>query len=287
MESQLLQTKDLVAAQVVAVAEMLTTHGLSVIYAIIMLVVGWTAAGMIGRAVRSALRRTARVDETITVFAASTAHYFVLAVVIISVLQLFGFQTTSLIAVLGAASLAIGLAMQGTLSNVAAGVMLLIFRPFRVGDYVEVAGEAGTVKSLSLFLTELATPDNVQIIVPNSEAWGASVRNYSAHPTRRVDITIGISYEDDMDAAIATFRQTIGADARIHAMPEPFVAITNLGDSAVDVTLRVWCAAPDYWALKFDLIKRLKEALDTAGISIPYPHMQLVQQNAEKPDSTA
>ncbi len=284
MESQLLQTKDVVTAQMMAVVEILTTYGLSVIYAIIMLIVGWIAAGMIGRGVRSALRRTDHVDETITGFAASTARYFVLAVVVISVLQLFGFQTTSLIAVLGAASLAIGLAMQGTLSNVAAGVMLLIFRPFRVGDYVEVAGESGTVKALSLFLTELATPDNVQIIVPNSQAWGASVRNYSAHPTRRVDITIGISYDDDMDAAMATFRQTIGADARIHAMPEPFVAITNLGDSAVDVTLRVWCAASDYWALKFDLTKKLKEALDAAGISIPYPHVQVVRQDAEQAD---
>lgn len=281
MESQLLETKDVIAVQMTAVIELLTTYGLSVIYAIVILIVGWMAAGMIGRGVRKALRRTNRVDETITGFAASTTRYFVLAVVIISVLQLFGIQTTSLIAVLGAASLAIGLALQGTLSNVAAGVMLLIFRPFRVGDYVEVAGQSGTVRAISLFVSELATPDNVQIIIPNGQAWGSAVRNFSAHPTRRVDITVGISYDDDMDKALAIFRQVIGADERIHADPEPFVAITNLGDSSVDVTLRVWCVAGDYWGLKFDLIKRIKEALDGAGISIPYPHMQVVQQKAD------
>lgn len=279
MEDQLLETKDVLTAQISAVVELLTTYGLNVIYAIIILIVGWSAAGMIGRGVRKALQQTDRVDETVTGFAASTARYFVLAVVIISVLQLFGIQTTSLIAVLGAASLAIGLALQGTLSNVAAGVMLLIFRPFRVGDYIEVAGQSGTVKTISLFLTELATPDNVQIIVPNGQAWGSAVRNYSAHATRRVDLTLGIGYDDDMDKALAIFREVIGADERIHADPKPFVAITNLGDSSVDVTLRVWCQADDYWGLKYDLTKRLKEALDAAGVSIPYPHMQVIQQS--------
>jgi small conductance mechanosensitive channel len=281
MENQLIETKDVITAQVSAVIELLTTYGLSVIYAVVILIVGWMAAGMIGRGVRKALNQTDRVDETITGFAASTTRYFVLAVVIITVLQLFGIQTTSLIAVLGAASLAIGLALQGTLSNVAAGVMLLIFRPFRVGDYVEVAGQSGTVKAISLFVSELATPDNVQIIIPNGQAWGSAVRNFSAHPTRRVDLTVGISYDDDMDKALATFRQVIGGDERIHAEPEPFVAITNLGESSVDVTLRVWCAASDYWGLKFDLTKRLKTALDAAGISIPYPHMQVIQRRED------
>lgn len=276
METQLLETKDLIAAQVLAMMELLTTYGLSVIYAIIVLFVGWYAAGLISRAVKSGLERTTHVDATITSFATSTTRYFVLAVVIITVLQLFGIQTTSLIAVLGAASLAIGLALQGTLSNVAAGVMLLIFRPFRIGDYVEVADESGTVKSISLFITELATPDNVQIIIPNGDAWGSAVKNYSAHPTRRCDITVGIGYDDDMDAAMETFRKVIAEEDRIHAVPEPFVAITNLGDSAVDVTMRVWCQASDFWPLKFHLTKRLKEALDEAGISIPYPHMQVV-----------
>lgn len=281
MEQQLLETKDLITAQVFALIELATTYGLSVVYAIIVLIVGWWAAGAISRAVRKGLQHTHRLDATIVEFAASTVRYFILAVVVITVLQLFGIQTTSLIAVLGAASLAIGLALQGTLSNVAAGVMLLIFRPFRAGDYVEVAGESGTVKSISLFVTELATPDNIQIVIPNGDVWGNAVRNYSAHPTRRVEIKVGIGYDDDMDKAMAVFHRVIDADDRIHRIPEPFVAITALGDSAVEVTARVWCATGDFWPLKFDLTKRLKEALDGEGISIPFPHMQIVRQAAE------
>lgn len=278
MEDQILQTRDMIELQLAALVRIMTQYGLNVVYAILLLIVGWWAAGRIAAGVRRACDHTDRIDETITGFATSITRYAVIALVIITVLQLFGFQTTSLVAVIGAASLAIGLALQGTLSNLAAGVMLLFFRPFQVGDYVELAGNTGTVKTLALFFTELATVDNVKIIIPNSDVWGSAVTNYSGHPTRRCDITVGISYEDDMDTAKEVFRKVIAEESRILADPEPFVEITNLGDSSVDVTLRVWVAADDLWPVRWFLIKRLKEALDEAGITIPYPHMHVVAQ---------
>jgi small conductance mechanosensitive channel len=207
----------------------------------------------------------------LTGFFASLAKYLVLIFTGLMVLSQFGVQTASLIAVLGAAGLAIGLALQGTLSNVAAGVMILIFRPFKIGDYVEVAGQAGTVKAVTLFISELSTPDNVQIIVPNSQVWGSSVVNYSFHDTRRVDLALGISYEDNIEMAVAAINQTIGADDRVLKDPEPMVAVSELADSSVNFVIRVWCDAADYWALKFDMTRALKEKMDSEGISIPYP----------------
>ena len=189
----------------------------------------------------------------------------------IAVLSQFGVETTSFIAVLGAAGLAVGLALQGTLSNVAAGVMLLLFRPFKIGDYIEGGGLAGTVKSISLFVTELATPDNVQIIAPNSQLWGSAIKNYSFHPTRRVEILIGIAYEDDIDKALAAIVDEVKKDSRVLADPAPMAAVTGLGDSSVNFTVRVWCNAADFWALKFDLTKKLKNRMDAENITIPYP----------------
>ncbi len=283
MEDQILKTRDLIEVQLASFMELGTRYGLSVLYAIVVLIVGWWAAGRISSLVGRACERSDHIDATVGGFATSITRYVILALVIITVLQLFGFQTTSLVAIIGAASLAIGLALQGTLSNLAAGVMLLFFRPFHVGDFVELAGNTGTVKNLTLFFTELATADNVKIIIPNGDVWGSAVTNYSSHPTRRCDITIGISYEDDMDKAKEVFRKVIGEEARILADPEPFVEITNLGDSSVDVTLRVWVLSSDLWSVRWFLIKRLKESLDEAGISIPYPHMQVVAQGGGTP----
>ena len=182
-----------------------------------------------------------------------------------------GIETTSLIAVFGAAGLAIGLALQGTLSNVAAGVMLLIFRPFKVGDFVEAGGTAGTVKGITLFVSELATPDNVQILVPNSQVWGTIVKNYSHHETRRVDLVMGIDYADDIDKAQTVVERVVKADSRVLADPAPMVVVGNLGESSVDLTIRVWCQSGDYWPLKFDLTKTLKQEFDKEQLSIPFP----------------
>ena len=194
-----------------------------------------------------------------------------------AVLSQFGIETTSLVAVLGAAGLAVGLALQGTLSSVAAGVMLLIFRPFKVGDYVEVAGKAGTVDALTLFVTELNTPDNVHIIIPNAEVWGTAVVNYSYNSTRRVDLIMGIDYGDDIDKAMTAINAEIAKDNRIHQSPEPFVAVTELADSSVNLVIRVWCDAGNYWGVKFDLTKAFKQRFDADGISIPFPQTVIHQ----------
>ena len=264
MEVSVKETAD----QVVAIV---TEYGMDVIGAIAILIIGWIASKWAHGAVSKALNRSDNVDAMLTGFFASLAKYLVLIFTGLMVLSQFGVQTASLIAVLGAAGLAIGLALQGTLSNVAAGVMILIFRPFKIGDYVEVAGQAGTVKAVTLFISELSTPDNVQIIVPNSQVWGSSVVNYSFHDTRRVDLALGISYEDNIEMAVAAINQTIGADDRVLKDPEPMVAVSELADSSVNFVIRVWCDAADYWALKFDMTRALKEKMDSEGISIPYP----------------
>lgn len=253
------------------VVALVTSYGLSVIGAIVILIVGFVIAGWVRGSVEKGLSKFRKVDETLRSFFSSLAYYAIIVFTIIAVLSQFGVETTSFIAVLGAAGLAIGLALQGTLSNVAAGVMLLLFRPFKVGDYVEAGGLAGTVKSISLFVTELATPDNVQIIAPNSQLWGSAIKNYSFHPTRRVDIVLGIAYEDEIDKALAAIVEEAKKDSRVMSDPEPMAAVTDLGDSAVNFTVRVWCNAADYWPLKFDLTKNLKNRMDTEGITIPYP----------------
>ena len=240
--------------------------------ALVVLVVGWIVAGAVSSFVRRRVTASEKIDDTIGGFFASIAKYVILLIVLIAVLGVFGIEATSLVAVLGAATLAIGLALQGTLSDVAAGVMLIIFRPYKIGQYVDVGGTAGTVKDLNIFVTELVTPDNVQIIMPNGQAWGSVITNYSAHPTRRVDFTFGIDYGDDADKAMGIITDIANNDDRIHKDPEPWVRVVNLGDSSVDLGVRLWCDAGDYWEVKFGLTKQIKEAFDKAGVSIPYPH---------------
>ncbi len=254
---------------------LLSTYGLRIVGAVAVLIVGWLIAGWAHRIVTKGLSRSERVDTMLAGFFASLAKYLVLAITVIAVLNQFGVQTTSIIAVLGAAGLAIGLALQGTLSNVAAGVMLLFFRPFKIGDYIDASGITGTVKSVGLFVTELATPDNVHIVAPNAQLWGTAIHNYSHNDTRRVDLSIGIAYEDDVKRALEALLDTAKADARAHADPEPFAAVAELADSSVNIALRVWCNADDYWPLKFDLTQAVKARLDAEGISIPYPQHQV------------
>ncbi|MPY74816.1 MAG: mechanosensitive ion channel [Alphaproteobacteria bacterium] len=251
------------------------TYGLDVLGAITILVLGLMFAGWAQQATLSALSRITRLDTTLRVFFASIVRYFIVIIVVLAVLNRFGVQTASLIAVLGAAGLAIGLAMQGTLSNVAAGVMLLIFRPFKVGDYIDAGGQAGTVQELGLFLTEMNTPDNIRISVPNAAIWGSAIKNYSINRTRRIDLVVGISYEDDIDRAIASLGAVIGADERIHSSPAPLIAVSELADSAVNLTVQAWCDTSGYGTAKFALTKAIKERLDADGITIPYPQRQV------------
>lgn len=271
------QSAEDVNAMLAELAPLAVQYGLTLLGAIAVLIIGLWVAGTLKKLVANSLRRVSGMDEMLVGFLSSLVKYLVYVVTAIVLLGQFGIETTSVIALLGAAGLAIGLALQGTLSNVAAGVMLLIFRPFKVGDFVEVAGQAGTVKSVSLFVTELATPDNVQIVAPNGDVWGSAVMNYSFHDTRRVDLVMGIGYGEDINKAMATFKTEIGKDTRILKDPEPFMAVSNLGDSSVDITVRVWVANADYWGVKFDLTKAFKEALDANGIDIPFPTRTLVQ----------
>ena len=245
---------------------------LDAVKALAVLVIGWMVAGLVASAVRRRVNANEHIDNTLGNFAASIIRWVILLMVLVAVLGLFGIQATSLVAVMGAATLAIGMALQGTLSDLAAGFMLILFRPYKLGQYVDIGGTTGTVVDLNLFFTELATPDNVQVIVPNGQAWGAIISNYSHHDTRRVDLTFGIDYGDDADKAMQVILDTASADARVLSDPEPWVRVTNLGDSSVDLTARIWCVADDYWDLKFTLTKAVKEAFDAQGISIPYPH---------------
>jgi len=262
-----------------AVVETIATYGLDVLGAIVILIVGMMFAGWAQRATLRGLSKINRLDETLRVFFGSIVKYTIIIFVLLAVLNQFGVQTTSLIAVLGAAGLAIGLAVQGTLSNVAAGVMLLIFRPFKVGDAIDAGGQSGTVRELGLFLTELTTPDNVRISVPNASIWGSAIKNYSANPTRRVDLVVGIAYGDDIDKAIASIKAVIEGDARSHKDPAPLVAVVELADSSVNLVIRVWCASGDYWPLRFDLNKAIKERLDADGITIPFPQREIHMAN--------
>jgi len=245
--------------------------GVSVMAGLAILIIGLWLAGVVRTRVSKLLGRSQKMDDTVSEFLASLAKYVVIIVTIIALLDQFGVETTSLVAVVGAAGLAIGLALQGTLSNVAAGVMLLIFRPFKIGQFVEVAGHAGVVKAITLFVTEMDTGDNVRITLPNGSVWGSSIKNFNYHEVRRLDLVFGIGYGDDINKAMGVIRAQLAADERTHKDPEPVVAVSNLGDSSVDIMVRVWCAGSDYWPLKWHLLKTVKEAFDADGVSIPYP----------------
>lgn len=262
-------------------------HGLSFTSAILILVLGIWFSGKARKLTIGALRRLPNFDATLQTFFGTIVRYVIIIFTVLAVLAKFGVQTTSLIAVLGAAGLAVGLALQGTLSNVAAGVMLLIFRPFKAGDYVEVAGgTGGTIVELSLFTTEMVTPDNLRIAMPNSEIWSAPVKNYSHYPTRRLDIVVGISYGDDIGNAIKALLSVADAEARCLGEPAPLAAVSALSASSVDMLLRVWIKNADYWPVRFDLTRAVKERLDLEGITIPFPTVTQynvdANQDAEK-----
>lgn len=265
--------------------QLIIDYGGSALLAALILVFGFWFAARVDRLIRSRSQKSRRVDQTLGIFFGSLARYAVLAIVLVTVLNQFGVQTTSLVALIGAAGLAIGLALQGTLTNLAAGVMLVFFQPFRIGHFVEAGGHTGTVKELGLFFTELATVDNVKIVVPNGEIWGQAITNYSANAERRVDLAIGVSYGADLKQAEESIRAVIAAERQgegriLDAPAEPLVAVNNLGDSSVDFVVRVWCKAADYWPLRFSLTRAIKERFDADGIEIPFPTRTIVHVNA-------
>ncbi|WP_420403229.1 mechanosensitive ion channel family protein [Nisaea sp.] len=257
----------------------LATYGFDVLGAILILLLGWIVAGWASRATRNAVERISWMDGTIKPLIASIVRYLVIIVTIVAVLNRFGVETTSIIAVLGAAGLAVGLALQGTLSNVAAGVMILFLRPFRVGDYVTAGGNGGTVAEVGLFTTELTTPDNVSIAVPNSQIIGGAISNFSKHATRRIDIVVGIGYGSNIDTAFAALMKLAEADARVLADPAPQVSVRALADSSVNIGLRFWVNSADYWPTLFDFNKAVKETLDANGVEIPFPQRVVELKN--------
>ncbi|MDF1521569.1 MAG: mechanosensitive ion channel [Trueperaceae bacterium] len=252
-------------------ADQLIDLGLNVVAAIAILVVGWVVAGWVERLVRSATQRNDKLDATLVSVFARVARWAVIVFTLIAVLDRFGVQTTSLVALLGAAGLAVGLALQGALSNVAAGVMILGLRPFRIGDAVDIGGTVGAVEDVGLFVTKMRTFEGVPVFMPNGRIWGNEIKNFSRAERRRIDLTVGVGYGDDLDRALAALTAVVAAEPRILAEPEPLVKVNGLGDSAVDLLVRVWTLPADFLATQMDLTKAVKQRLDAEGISIPFP----------------
>ncbi|MCP3905477.1 MAG: mechanosensitive ion channel [Planctomycetes bacterium] len=254
--------------------ETIAEYGLPVVGALVLLFFGWIIAGWIGRIVSRGLTK-ARIELTLSKFAGKMAKWVILLFVVLACLGMFGVEITAFAAVLAAAGFAVGLAFQGTLSNFAAGVMLLVFRPFKVGDVVTVAGVTAKVNEIDLFVTTVDTADNRRFILPNGSIFGATIENISHHATRRVDVVVGTDYGADIDQTRKVLRDAADAVDGIMSDPEPAVALTGLGGSSVDWAVRVWVNAADFWAVKDALTREVKYALDRAGIGIPYPQMDV------------
>jgi len=250
--------------------EAVAAYGMQVLFAVIILVVGLWLAKKLKSLFVTALEKK-NTDPTLTGFFGGLLYGALVVFVVIAAISKLGVQTTSFVAVVGAAGLAVGLALQGSLSNFASGVLLIIFKPFQAGNFIKAGGEAGIVVEVGILTTELKTPDNVKIILPNSAVMGGSITNFSAHANRRVDMTFGVGYGDDLNKAKQILEDLIAADERILKEPAPQVAVANLGDSSVDFVVRPWVNAADYWSFKFDYTKAVKESFDAQGISIPFP----------------
>jgi len=256
------------------VYEYLATYGLKIIAALVIFIVGRWLARLLSKLAGQALRKAA-VDETLVRFGEHLSYVALFVFVIIAALATLGIQTTSFVVVMGTAGLAIGLALQGSLANFAAGVLMTIFKPIRVGDFVEVGGTKGTVKEIQIFNTILNSPDNVRVIVPNAKVTGDSIMNYTVNGTRRVDLVVGVSYEDDLKKAKGVIENVLAGDDRILKDPAAIVAVSELGDSSVNFVVRPWVKSTDYWAVYFDVTEKVKVALDKNGITIPFPQRDI------------
>ncbi len=256
------------------IIEKLVSFGISVLAALVILIVGLWIAKKVKGLFKDVLIKKG-VDATLVGFFASMLYGAIAVFVAIAAIGKLGVQTTSFAAVIAAAGLAIGLALQGSLSNFASGVLLILFKPFVSGNFIKAGGEAGTVVEVGLLTTELKTPDNIKIIMPNSSIMGGSITNVSAHPTRRVDMVVGVGYGDDLNKAKKIMEELLNADERVLKDPAFTIAVSNLGDSSVDFVVRPWVNAADYWAVKFDFTKAVKEAFDAQGVSIPFPQRDI------------
>ncbi|VVE67605.1 mechanosensitive ion channel protein MscS [Pandoraea captiosa] len=253
-------------------------YGLTFVQAVLILLLGFWIAKRLSRLIHKTLSRSQHFDATLKPLIESVVLWSVRIITIIAVLAQFGVQTASIIAVLGAAGLAIGLALQGTLQNIAAGTMLLVLRPFRNGDYVTAGSAvAGTVEEIGLFTTTLTNADGIYVCVPNNQIWGQPITNYSRNATRRMEVTVGIALDDDLDAAMQALRQHVTDDERVLDTPAPEIMVKQVSDSAVILNVRVWSLLGNYWGLYWDLQRSVKETVEGVGCSLPYPTRTVVQ----------
>ena len=256
-------------------------YGLKIVAALLIFIIGkWVVKKL--TAVTKTVMEKANVDKTLIEFAESLVYFILLMVVILASLNTLGINTTSFVAIFGAAGLAIGLALQGSLANVGAAVLIIIFRPFKVGDFVEAGGATGTVEDVNLFSTIIAPLDNRTIIVPNAAIVGGNIINYSMKPQRRVDHVFGIGYDDDLRLAKEVLMEIMTTDTRVLQDPAPFVAVSELGDNSVNFTTRAWVETADYWNVYFEMIEKVKLTFDEKGISFPYPQMDV---HLDKPEN--
>ena len=252
------------------VKELVTVYGLKVVAAIAIFIAGRFVAGSVRKLLRKLMKRR-KADKTLTGFVVNLTYYLLLAFVIVATLGQLGIQTASFVAMLGAAGLAVGLALQGSLANFASGVLMLIFRPFKVGDYIDAGGTSGFVEQISIFTTHLRSHDNRKIIVPNAKITSDSIVNYTAKEMRRIDLVAGVSYDDDLDRTRQVLEEVLSADERILSDPAPMVGVLELADSSVNFAVRPWVKTEDYWPVYFATQEAIKKRLDAAGISIPFP----------------
>jgi small conductance mechanosensitive channel len=271
-----------------AVKQFLVTKGtdfaLNLLAAIIIFVVGRWLAKWISIFVGKAMTQ-ARVEQILVGFVRHLCYFGLMAFVIIAALDRVGIKLTAAIAVLGAAALAVAFALQGSLSNFAAGILMVIFKPFKIGDFVTVAGVSGTVCEIEVLNTVLNAPDNVRIVVPNAQVTGGTIHNFTANPTRMINLTIGVSYEDDLKKAKQVIESVLGADVRILRNPAPVVAVSELGNSSVNFVVRPWVKTADYWDVFFDLNAKLKIAIETNGLTMPFPQqdVHIISDNKKLP----
>ena len=265
-----------------SLTEMALSYGVDILGALAILIIGWTVAGWVARLTYKALNRIPRVDDTLKPVLSSIVRYVIIAFVIVAVLAQFVIETTSMIAVFGAVGLAIGLALQGTLSNVAAGVMLLLLRPFSVGEYVDAGNVSGTVEEIGLFTTRFKSVNGLFVSAPNSGLWNSVITNYSRNSLRRIDLLVRIGYDDDLNGAIGELKSLMNEDKRTLNDPEPEIFVTELADNSVNMTLTCWVNTSDYWATLTDLTRNTKLKLDEKGYSIPYPQrdVRIIQENS-------
>ncbi len=255
-------------------SDLLIQYGVNVISAILILFIGNLVVKGVAGSVANVLKKK-EMDKAVVDFIHGLVRYTLFIIVLIAALSRIGVQTASVVAVIGAAGLAVGLALQGSLSNFAVGVLIVAFRPFKSGDYVEIGGVAYSVDSIQIFQTVLKSPDNKMVVVPNSAVIGGAITNYSRHETRRVDMVIGVSYKSDLQKTKRVLRETLEKDPRILKDPDMTIGVLTLADSSINFVVRPWCKTSDYWAVYFDSMQAIKEALDANGIEIPFPQMDV------------